>query len=145
MTLKSWSAAMTDLVEIGDDLVKESQTLQSLFVDVAFGVELLKVRDWSKHHTHTIVRLVVQILEKTYTPTHRLRTWIRSDYRDYNTKYFLYIIQQLAQKQVRYRDRCVTDAWKKWRYCIKKKGSMQIILPKHLYSCSIICRSLCVY
>lgn len=45
MTLKNSFAPMVHLIEISDDLIQQSQTLQSLFVDVALGVELLKVRD----------------------------------------------------------------------------------------------------
>lgn len=36
---------MIHLIEVSDDLIEQSQTLQSLFVNVTLGVKLLEVRD----------------------------------------------------------------------------------------------------
>lgn len=50
------------LIKVGNDLVEKPQTLQALLVDVTLGVKLLEVRHGGEHHTHAVVRLIVEIL-----------------------------------------------------------------------------------
>lgn len=50
------------LIKIGDNLVEQTQTLDTLIVSVQFNVKLHKVWDGGKANAHAIVRLVVEIL-----------------------------------------------------------------------------------
>lgn len=56
---------MGHLVEVGDDLVEQAQTLHALVVAVQLHVELVVVGDGREHHAHAVVRLVVQVLHPT--------------------------------------------------------------------------------
>ena len=51
------------LVKVSDDLVKKTQAFGALVVDGKFSVELMEVRDGSKHHPNTTVTLVIQVLQ----------------------------------------------------------------------------------
>ena len=51
------------LIEVGNDLVEESDTLDTLVVPVQLCVELVEVGDACKDHPHPRVRLAVQLLE----------------------------------------------------------------------------------
>ena len=52
----------TDRVEVGDDLVEDTYTLQSFPVGCRLLVEVLEARHGSEHHTGVRVVLMVQIL-----------------------------------------------------------------------------------
>ena len=52
-----------ELIEVGNDLVEESDTLDTLVVPVQLCVELVEVGDACKDHPHPRVRLAVQLLE----------------------------------------------------------------------------------
>ena len=50
------------LVEVGDDLVQEAQTLHPHVVAIQLDVEVVEVGDGGEHDPHLRVRLVVQVL-----------------------------------------------------------------------------------
>lgn len=52
----------TDLVEIGDDLVEETQALHAHVVSVQLDVEVVEVGNGGEEHADLGVRLVIQIL-----------------------------------------------------------------------------------
>ena len=54
----------THLVEVADDFVEQSETLEALFVDVGFVVELSVVGDRGEHNSHRLVPFVIQALER---------------------------------------------------------------------------------
>lgn len=56
-------APCPNLVEVGDDLVQQAQTLQPLLVDVALCVEDFEVRHGREHDTHAVVGLMVPVLD----------------------------------------------------------------------------------
>lgn len=58
------------LIKISNDLIEQPQTLEALMVDVGFRIELLKVRDRGKEHTHTFVGLVVEVLGNNQSYSH---------------------------------------------------------------------------
>ena len=43
------------LVEVGDDLVEEAETLHALVVHLRLGVEVGKARDGGEHDAHRVV------------------------------------------------------------------------------------------
>lgn len=57
-------ASSPDLVKVGNDLVEQPQALQAFLVDVTLGVKLFKIRNRCKHHADTVVRLVVEVLQR---------------------------------------------------------------------------------
>lgn len=52
----------TDLVEIGDDLVKKTQALHAHVVSIQLDVEVVEVGNGGEEHTDLGVRLVIKIL-----------------------------------------------------------------------------------
>lgn len=53
---------LPDLVKVGDDLVQEPQAFQALLVDVTLSVKFFEIRHRGKHHTDTVIGLVVEVL-----------------------------------------------------------------------------------
>lgn len=56
-----WVNHESDLIEIANDLIQETQALQALLIDVRLIVELLVVGYGGKHDGHTGVALVIQL------------------------------------------------------------------------------------
>lgn len=52
----------TDLVEISDDLVEQTQALHAHVVPVQLDVEVIEVGNGGEQHANLGVRLVIQIL-----------------------------------------------------------------------------------
>jgi len=52
------------LIKICNNLIEEPETLQPLLINVRFCVKFLEVWDGREHHTHQIVRLMVEVLSK---------------------------------------------------------------------------------
>lgn len=50
------------LIEVGDDLVQQTQTLQPLLVDIALRVEDFEVRHGREHDTNAVIGLMVPVL-----------------------------------------------------------------------------------
>ena len=55
----------THLIKIGNDLVKQPQTLDTLIVAIQFHVELMIVGDRRKHNANTRVALMVEVLRQS--------------------------------------------------------------------------------
>lgn len=54
---------LTHLVEVGDDLVEEAETLHAHVVPVQLDVKVVEVGDGGEEHAHLGVGLVVQVLQ----------------------------------------------------------------------------------
>lgn len=66
------------LIKVSDDLIEEPQTLQSFFIDVTLSVELFEVWHRGEHHTYTVIRLIVEVLEKRNGHTHTAQRYNQS-------------------------------------------------------------------
>ena len=55
----------THLIKIGDDLVKQPETLDALIVAIQFHVEFVVVGDGRKHDANTRVALMVEVLRQS--------------------------------------------------------------------------------
>lgn len=62
------SEAATYLVEVGDDLIQQTQALHSLVIHLGLRVKVCEPRDGGEHHANGIVRLGIQLLDRE---THR--------------------------------------------------------------------------
>lgn len=56
---------MFDLVEVGDDFVEQTETLDAVVVE--FRVELEEIRDCRKHDADVVAVLVEQVLDTMST------------------------------------------------------------------------------
>ena len=59
------SSVVRYLIKVGDDLVEEADTLQSVSVLHALTVELFELRHRGEHHAHAVTRTAVQVLDRT--------------------------------------------------------------------------------
>ena len=53
------------LIKIGDDLVKQPETLDALIVAIQFHVEFVVVGDGREHNANTRVALMVEVLRQS--------------------------------------------------------------------------------
>ena len=70
---------LQDFVEVCDDLVEETQTLNPLVVGLQLHVELGKVGDGGEDYAPAVALLVVQLLIKNLNTCIELNIWINLD------------------------------------------------------------------
>lgn len=55
---------LTHLIEVSNDLIEESQTLNPHVVAIQLDVEVIEVGDGGKHDAHLGVGLVIEVLQR---------------------------------------------------------------------------------